>query len=74
MHVDCNSEESILVYPYFRDSLLALLKDDPGFPPDERWKIALSVGQAIQELHTSDWVHAGMYFVWFKSIEPSANG
>ncbi|CAK3772217.1 Serine threonine- kinase ppk4 [Lecanosticta acicola] len=58
MHVDCNSEDSILVYPYFRDTLLALLKDDPAFPPDERLKIMRGVGEAIQELHAKDWVHA----------------
>ncbi|CZS96161.1 uncharacterized protein RAG0_05596 [Rhynchosporium agropyri] len=57
-HVDCNSEESILIYTYFRDTLLAVLEDDPAFPPDERLKIMQGVGEAIQELHAKDWVHA----------------
>lgn len=33
MHVDSNTQESTLVYPYFRDTLLALLEDDADFPP-----------------------------------------
>lgn len=61
MHVDCNSKESILVYTHYQDTLLSLLKDDPEFPPDERLKIMRSVGEAIQELHSKDWVHAGMF-------------
>ncbi|KAF1349033.1 kinase-like domain-containing protein [Delphinella strobiligena] len=57
MHVDCNSKESVLVYPYFRDTLLALIEGDPAFPPAERLKIMRGVGEAIQELHAKDWVH-----------------
>jgi hypothetical protein len=58
-HVDANSQESILIYPYFRDTLLSLIQDDPGFAPDERWKIMLMVGEAVQELHAKGWAHAG---------------
>ncbi|RMY72759.1 hypothetical protein D0864_10357 [Hortaea werneckii] len=57
MHVDCSSKESILVYAYFQDTLLALLRDDPAFPPNERLKMMRGVGEAIQELHGKDWVH-----------------
>lgn len=60
MHVDCNSKESILVYPYFRDTMLALIEGDPAFPPDERLKIMRGIGEAIQELHAKDWVHTGL--------------
>lgn len=60
LHVDCNSDESILIYTHYRDTLLGLLKDDPLFPPDERAKIMRSVGEAVQELHAEDWVHAGI--------------
>ena len=60
MHVDCNSKESILVYPFFRDTLLALIEGDPAFPPAERLKIKRGVGEAIQELHAKDWVHTGL--------------
>lgn len=60
MHVDCSSKESILVYAYFRDTLLALLRDDPAFPPNERLKIMRGVGEAIQELHRKGWIHTGL--------------
>jgi tRNA A-37 threonylcarbamoyl transferase component Bud32 len=59
MHIDCNQEEDILVYPYFRSTLLALIQEDPDFPPAERKKILQRVGEAIQELHGKDWIHIG---------------
>jgi tRNA A-37 threonylcarbamoyl transferase component Bud32 len=61
MHVDCNSKESILIYPYFRDTLLALLEGDPAFPPEGRLKIMRDIGEAIRELHAKDWVHTGLF-------------
>lgn len=57
MHVDCNPEEGILVYPYFRGTLLALIQEDPDFPPAERKKILRRVAEAIQELHAKGWMH-----------------
>lgn len=36
MHIDCNEEQGILIYPYFRDTLLGLIKGDPAFPLEER--------------------------------------
>ncbi|TAQ83182.1 hypothetical protein B7494_g8496 [Chlorociboria aeruginascens] len=37
MHIDCNQEDYILIYPYFRSTLLALIdQEDPDFPPAER--------------------------------------
>ena len=59
MHIDCNEEESILVYPYFKDTFLALNQKDPDLPVLERKKILRLVGEAIQELHSKDWVHLG---------------
>lgn len=59
MHIDCNQEEGILVYPYFRSTLLALIQKDPDFPLAERKKILRQVGEAIQELHSKDWIHTG---------------
>ncbi|EMF16201.1 kinase-like protein [Sphaerulina musiva SO2202] len=60
---DCPSSRhlrmhSILIYPYFRDTFLALLEKDPAFPPDERGKIMRGVGEAVQELHSKDWIYA----------------
>jgi serine/threonine protein kinase len=69
MHVDCISKESILIYTYFRDTLLALLKDDPAFPPDERLKIIRGVGEAIQELHSKDWIHTGLFCELINSLQ-----
>ncbi|KAI1395214.1 kinase-like domain-containing protein [Hypoxylon fuscum] len=57
MHVDHNQEEGILIYSYFRSTLLGLIQDDPDFPPVERKKILRCVGVAIQELHSKDWIH-----------------
>ncbi|CAM6002114.1 unnamed protein product [Sphagnum balticum] len=57
MHIDCDQEEGILVYPYFRGILLALIQEDPDFPLAERKKILRCAGEAIQELHSKDWIH-----------------
>ncbi|KAF9731772.1 hypothetical protein PMIN06_011227 [Paraphaeosphaeria minitans] len=57
MHIDCNQEEGILVYPYFNDTLLALIQEDRDFPLAERKKILRRAGEAIQELHGKDWIH-----------------
>lgn len=59
MHIDCNQEEGILVYPYFSDTLLALIQEDRDFPLAERKKILRHAGEAIQELHGKDWIHIG---------------
>ncbi|KAL2192951.1 kinase-like protein [Corynascus similis CBS 632.67] len=57
VHVDANQDERILVYPYFRNTLLALIKEGPDFPPAERVKVLRVVAEAIQELHSKDWFH-----------------
>lgn len=59
MHTDCNPEQSILVYPYFRDTLLALIREDPELPFAERRKILRHVAEALSELHSRDWIHIG---------------
>jgi len=61
MHVDCNQEEGVLVYNYFKDTLLGLIQKDPELPFAERKKILRRVGEAIQELHRKDWIHIGMH-------------
>nr|POE98624.1 serine/threonine-protein kinase [Quercus suber] len=57
VHIDCNQEEKTLIYPYFNTTLLALIRDEPEFPPDERKRIVRHVGDAIAELHSKSWVH-----------------
>jgi tRNA A-37 threonylcarbamoyl transferase component Bud32 len=59
MHVDCNETEDVLVYPFFKDTLLGIIQNDPDFPAMERKKILQRVGEAIQELHAKDWIHIG---------------
>jgi hypothetical protein len=59
MHIDCIAKDSILVYPYFQDTLLALMEGDQNFPPEGRLEILRSIWEAIQELHAKDWVHTG---------------
>jgi serine/threonine protein kinase len=59
VHTDCNYEEAVLVYPYFKSTLLSLIQDDPEFPWEGRKKILRQVGEAIQELHGKDWIHIG---------------
>lgn len=59
LHVDCNPEEGILIYPYFKTTLLALVEEDSELPLAERKKLLRSVGKGIQELHNKDWMHTG---------------
>jgi tRNA A-37 threonylcarbamoyl transferase component Bud32 len=62
MHIDCNQEELILIYPYLRDTLLALIKEDSELPLLGRKTILRRVGEAIKELHDKDWIHIGTAF------------
>ncbi|KAL2175466.1 kinase-like domain-containing protein [Thermothelomyces heterothallicus CBS 202.75] len=57
MPIDFNAQDRIVVYPYFRDTLLGLMRADPDFPPTELKKILRCVGEAIQEFHAKDWLH-----------------
>ncbi|KAK5651308.1 hypothetical protein OQA88_12603 [Cercophora sp. LCS_1] len=58
MHLDSNREEDILIYPYFKDTLLALIKGDAAdLSLAGRKKILRCVGEAIQELHSKNWIH-----------------
>ncbi|OHF03895.1 hypothetical protein CORC01_00757 [Colletotrichum orchidophilum] len=60
MHTDCNTEEGVLIYPYYRNTLLALIQDDPDLPITERNKILRGTGEAIQELHNKGWIHCDL--------------
>lgn len=59
MHTDCNQEDCILIYPYFRSTLLGLVQEDPNFPLAERKMILRHTGEGIQELHSKSWIHIG---------------
>lgn len=62
VHIDANKKDSILVFPYFRCTLLALMQNDPDFPPPERLTIMRAVAEAVAELHAKGWIHAGMLY------------
>ncbi|KAI0976912.1 kinase-like protein [Xylaria arbuscula] len=57
MPVDFNPEERIVVYQYFRDTLLGLVRANPDFPADELKKVLRYVGEALQEFHAKGWLH-----------------
>jgi hypothetical protein len=59
MPVDFNPEDRIVVYPYFTDTLLNLMRADPHFPPSELQKVLRYVGEAIQEFHATGWLQLG---------------
>ncbi len=61
LHVDSNQEEGILIYPYFKETLLALIQNNPDLSDVERKKIIRCVGEALQEFHSRDWIHIGMF-------------
>ncbi|KAI9711553.1 MAG: hypothetical protein M1820_002118 [Bogoriella megaspora] len=65
LHIDCNEEETILVYPYFRSTLLALIQENSNLPLSERKKILRRAGEAIQELHSKDWIHIGIVSMFY---------
>ncbi|CAN9302391.1 unnamed protein product [Alternaria alternata] len=57
MHVDSNDEENLLIYPYYQNTLLRLLQEDPEVSDAARKKILRQTAEAIQELHSKDWIH-----------------
>ncbi|OAL56909.1 kinase-like protein [Pyrenochaeta sp. DS3sAY3a] len=57
IYIDHSQEEGILIYPYFRDTLLALIQGDADLRMAERKKILRCTGEALQELHHKDWIH-----------------
>ena len=59
MHIDYNQEEHILVYQYFRHTLLALITEYPNFPSAEIKKILRHTGEAVKEFHDKGWIHIG---------------
>ncbi|KAI8941750.1 hypothetical protein NX059_002954 [Plenodomus lindquistii] len=57
MHVDLNEDENILIYPYYQQTLLQLLQEDTKISDAARKKILRQTGEAMQELHSKDWIH-----------------
>jgi hypothetical protein len=59
MHIDSNDEEKLLIYPYYQNTLLKLLQEDPEVSVAARKKVLRRTAEAIQELHSKDWIHIG---------------
>ncbi|KAF1355930.1 kinase-like protein [Lizonia empirigonia] len=57
MHVDLNEDENVLIYPYYQHTLLGLLQEDSKISDAARKIILQQTGEAIQELHSKDWIH-----------------
>ncbi|XMA19889.1 hypothetical protein WAI453_012680 [Rhynchosporium graminicola] len=57
MHIDHNQEEHILVYKYFRHTLLALITEYPDFPAAGINKILRDIAEAIKEFHDKGWIY-----------------
>ncbi|KAI1352742.1 kinase-like protein [Xylaria sp. FL0043] len=57
MHIDCNHEEDLLIYPYYKSTLLSLIQNNSDLPWLQRRKILRHVAEAIKELHSKNWIH-----------------
>ena len=60
MYVDYSEKDKTVVYEYFKEDLLALVRNNPDFPHVARKQILFEVGKALQELHAKNWIHIGM--------------
>jgi serine/threonine protein kinase len=58
-HVDDNEEERVLVYEYYKDNLLSLVKNNPDLPVEARKFILREVGLGLKDLHSKHWIHLG---------------
>ncbi|KAL6709755.1 hypothetical protein ACN47E_001184 [Coniothyrium glycines] len=56
-HVDKIEKENILVYPYFKSDLLALVKNYPSLPMTARKMILKEIGDTLAEMHEKNWIH-----------------
>lgn len=59
MHIDSSEEESVLIYPFYQHTLLGMLQQDPEISGAAKKKVLQETGDAMQELHSKDWIHRG---------------
>lgn len=57
MHIDSSEEESVLIYPFYQHTLLGMLQQDPEISGAAKKKVLQETGDAMQELHSKDWIH-----------------
>ena len=59
IYIDNNQEEHTLVYEYFKDNLLSVVKNNPDLPFEVRKVVLRELGLALKDLHLKQWVHLG---------------
>lgn len=58
-HIDYNEEERVLVYEFFKDNLLSLVKNNPDLPIEARKFILRELGLGLKDIHAVHWIHLG---------------
>ncbi|KAK5093758.1 hypothetical protein LTS08_008822 [Lithohypha guttulata] len=56
-HIDYNEEERILIYEYFMDNLLSLVKNNPELPIEARKSVLRELGLGLKDIHAKNWLH-----------------
>ncbi len=59
LHLDDNEEECVLVYDYYQDNLLSLVRNNPDLPIKARKFILRELGLGLRDLHSTQWIHLG---------------
>ena len=58
-HIDEIEGESVLVYEYFKDNLLSLIKNNADLPVVARKLILRELGLGLNNIHSKNWIHLG---------------
>lgn len=58
-HIDEIEGESVLVYEYFKDNLLSLVKNNADLPVEARKLILRELGLGLNDMHSKNWIHLG---------------
>ncbi|PGH28896.1 serine/threonine protein kinase [[Emmonsia] crescens] len=57
LHIDDNEAERVLIYEYFSDNLLCLVKNNPSLSISARKWILRELGHSLKEFHAKNWIH-----------------
>lgn len=68
MHIDENEAERVLVYEYFDDNLLSLVKNNPNMSLEARQWISRELGYSLKEFHAKNWIHIGNIYIFLSTI------
>lgn len=58
-HIDEIEGESVLVYEYFKDNLLSLVKNNADLPVKARKLILREIGLGLNDIHCKNWIYLG---------------